>query len=68
VFLDSIIIHQRENRSNNLLVIEAKRVSSEIKDRFDIAKPRAYKEALSYSFAIFLKIPSRNRKINRDFV
>jgi hypothetical protein len=49
-------------------LIEAERVSSEIKDRFDIAKSRAYKEALSYSFAIFLKIPSRNRKINWDFV
>jgi len=63
-----IIVHQRRNRSNNLLVIEAKRVSSEIKDRFDIAKLRAYKEALSYSFAIFLKFPSRTRKINWGFV
>ena len=51
-----IIVHKR-GKQENLLVIEAKKVPCDSKDRdYDIRKLKAFKEQLGYDFAVFLEI------------
>lgn len=64
-----IIVHQRGPTGTNLLVIEAKRAgSSELRERFDREKLKAYKEelGLAYSYAVFIKFPATNRPLTED--
>ena len=53
VFPD-IIVHRR-GTSENLLVIEVKKTTSQIADDFDLLKLREYKNQLRYKYAIFIK-------------
>ena len=50
-----IIIHKR-GTDTNLMVIEMKKTSSQESDDYDYRKLRAFKEQLSYHFAIFIKV------------
>lgn len=54
VFPD-IIVHRR-GEQNNLLVVEMKKTTSNIKDDFDFCKLRAFKEQLGYKFTAFVKM------------
>ena len=54
VFPD-IIIHRR-GTSENLVVIEMKKTTSQENDNYDINKLEAFKNQLGYRFAIFIKI------------
>ncbi len=59
VFPD-IIVHERNNDKNNLLVIEVKK-SSNKRNEFDESKLEAFtKEPYSYSFGLFLEISMTN--------
>jgi hypothetical protein len=60
VFPD-IIIHRRET-DDNLLVIEIKKSSSTIKEAFDLAKLKAYREELGYRFAKFIRLGTKGEK------
>jgi hypothetical protein len=53
VFPD-IIVHRRDT-PDNLLVIETKKTTSTVSDRFDRRKLVVYREALKYRFAKFLR-------------
>lgn len=53
VFPD-IIVHHR-GTSDNLLVIEVKKSTSQISEDFDMLKLREYKNQLGYNHAIFIK-------------
>lgn len=54
VFPD-IIVHQRGIK-NNLLVIEMKKSTNQMKDKFDLKKLEEYKSQLGYKYAVFLRI------------
>ncbi|MFZ5539312.1 MAG: hypothetical protein ACOY5V_06190 [Pseudomonadota bacterium] len=55
VFPD-IIVHKRGERSNNLLVVEIKKVGNpQPRDR-DLGKLRAYRQQLGYRRALFLEL------------
>lgn len=62
VFPD-IVVHERGNDENNLLVIEAKKDAGSASQLYqensawDRVKLLAYKEQLKYQFAIFLTVP-----------
>jgi hypothetical protein len=58
VFPD-IIVHRRETE-DNLLVIELKKSSSGVKKDFDYAKLQGYKSELSYRFAMFICLGTKN--------
>ncbi len=61
VFPD-IIIHKRGTH-NNLLVIEMKKTTSQVDDRFDHYKLREFKYQLKYPYAIFIKLITKQEKI-----
>ena len=64
VFPD-IIVHRR-NSSENLLVIETKKSSSIVSDKFDKRKLAVYRETFGYRFAKFLRFqakPHRDQSI-----
>ena len=52
-----IIIHRRETRADNLMVIEIKKMSRTPADEADgLCKLKKYKERMGYQHAVFLKI------------
>jgi hypothetical protein len=57
VFPD-IIVHRRGEAGPNLLVIEAKKATSQIGDEFDKLKLTAYKRDLAYKYAAFIVLPA----------
>jgi hypothetical protein len=57
VFPD-IIVHRRGDAGPNLLVIEAKKATSQVGDEFDKLKLAAYKRDLAYKYAAFVVMPS----------
>ena len=50
-----IIVHKRET-TDNLLVIEMKKSSSNESDDYDLGKLIAFKKQLHYQYAIFIKV------------
>jgi hypothetical protein len=50
-----IIVHHRGEEYGNLLVIEAKKTSSQESDDFDLHKLQKFIEQLQYQYAVFLK-------------
>jgi hypothetical protein len=61
VFPD-IIIHKR-GTSNNLLVIEMKKTTSQVGDAFDYFKLRSFKYQLRYPHALFLKLITNQQNV-----
>jgi len=57
-----IIVHQRGNNDHNILIIEVKKQSSDIKDdKYDICKLKAFTEEsennkYKYQFGVFIKL------------
>lgn len=58
VFPD-IIVHKRGSNTDNLLVIEFKKLSSRIKKDKDIDKLNAFKRELGYQYALFIELGTR---------
>lgn len=62
VFPD-IIVHQRGIKSN-LLVIEMKKSTNQMKDDFDHSKLEQYKSQLEYKYAVFLRMNTDKTILN----
>ena len=63
-----IIIHQRGANKKNLLVIEAKKSNSSVKDEVDLNKLKAFKRDLKYKFAAFVKFNLSDRSFEIKWV
>ncbi|GHA71937.1 hypothetical protein GCM10009007_11080 [Formosimonas limnophila] len=61
VFPD-IVVHDRGNNDNNLLVIEVKKASSSESPEHDKDKLRAFKNELSYQFAFHITLDLQKQK------
>jgi hypothetical protein len=60
-----IIVHRR-GRDDNLLVVEAKKVSSNTDDRFDHEKLFLYRDQLGYRYGLFLRLGLDERSVIRE--
>lgn len=69
VFPD-IIVHRR-GTNDNLLVIEAKKTTSDVDEAFDLAKLKTYKSELKFRFAKFLCFGTKQNEkliVRNDFI
>lgn len=66
VFPD-IIVHERGTH-NNLLIIEMKKSSSQLRDEFDYFKLKEFKNQYSYPHALFLKIATGHKEVGIETI
>ena len=61
-----LIVHQPGHDDENLLVIEAKKISNPESDRYDLMKLDKIRHQLGYRFAVFIRLSvGQNAKIDR---